>query len=276
MKNKIIYISELIFSILFIAYDFTIIALCPGTFFANLTSFSHIWSLLGLILFLCFRHRFLYKHSILEKIKKLPKLILGSLITLSFIFSLVNLAFILNPSVTANPSADYVILLGGGVGAKQDLPEFVKTRCVVTAQYLKANPNAIVVVTGGKLKNLPPEAPSLQKFLMEQGISQDRILLEDKAKDTIQNFIFSCQLLAQHQNVSNKQILQSEVLIITSNFHLRRAERLANRLGYTSITGVGTKIPAINALHIYVREICAYIKLNLRILLTGKPSPISE
>ena len=47
------------------------------------------------------------------------------------------------------------------------------------------------------------------------------------------------------------------------------------RMGYKNIKGIPAGCLAIYVLHNYVREICAYVKLNLRILLTGQPKSLS-
>jgi uncharacterized SAM-binding protein YcdF (DUF218 family) len=132
-------------------------------------------------------------------------------------------------------------------------------------------------VSGGTLHFLPvAEAPELKKLLEKNGVEASRILVEDQALDTIQNFKYSCKMLADFEGVSQQQILDSRIAVVTSYFHLRRAERLAKRMGFTQIKGIGSKTSPINVPHCYVREICAYIKLNLRILLTGQPKKLTD
>ena len=86
---------------------------------------------------------------------------------------------------------------------------------------------------------------------------------------------FPC-LVSLHIGLSNQEILNSEIAVITNYFHLRRAERLATRMGFTNIKGIPAACPPVYVLHNYVREICAYVKLNLRILLTGEPKKIQN
>ena len=82
-------------------------------------------------------------------------------------------------------------------------------------------------------------------------------------------------MLAEYDGISEKEVLDKEIVVVSNYFHLRRSERLASRMGFTNIKGEGAPIDPIYALHIYVREIAAYIKLNLRILFTGEPSLIA-
>ena len=143
------------------------------------------------------------------------------------------------------------------------------------AEYLTIHQECVCVVTGGTLKWLPyPEAPAIKNHMIKKGIASDRILIEDKAKDTIQNLEFSCRLISETFEIPLQEVLESKVVIVTSRFHLRRAERLAKRIGYKNIKGLGSKCPAVYILHNYFRETCAYVKLNARIIFTGKPENI--
>ena len=76
-------------------------------------------------------------------------------------------------------------------------------------------------------------------------------------------------MLSEYAGLPQDKILEAPVAVVTSRFHLRRAERLADRMGFTDIKGVASKTPVLKIPHAYVREICAYVKLNLRILLRG-------
>lgn len=265
-----------IFGGLFIFYDFILIALNPGTFFDNLTSFTHIWFALGAYLIFVGIYRKKTGHSFWSIWKKWIKVTVSSLAAFGVIISIINLCFILTPKIAdLEEDADYVILLGGGISKDGKLPPPMMSRVNKTADYLNKHKEAVCVVSGGTLKWLPyPEAPEIKRQLEKLGIESERILLEDQAKDTIQNLQFSCQLLANENNISIADVLESKIIIVTSRFHLRRAERLADRIGFKNIKGIPTRCPLLYVLHNYVREICAYVKLNLRIFLTGEPKPL--
>ena len=190
--------------------------------------------------------------------------------------SIINLIFILTPTITdINEEADYIILLGGGISKDGKLPYSVQTRVQKAGDYMSMHDNTVCVVTGGTLKWLPyPEAPEIKRQLVKTGIKSERILIEEESKDTIQNLQFTCRLLAKENDISVNEVLESKIIIVTSRFHLRRAERLAKRIGFKNIKGIPTRCPLIYILHNYVREICAYVKLNLRIILTGEPKPL--
>ena len=83
-------------------------------------------------------------------------------------------------------------------------------------------------------------------------------------------------MLADYKKTRLQEILDTPTAVVTSRFHLRRSERLARRMGFTNIKGIPAACPPVYVLHNYVREICAYVKLNLRILLTGEPQKIQN
>ena len=268
----------IVLGILSISYDATLILLNPGTFWDNIFSFTHIWLALGAYLIFLAVYRLKTKHSFWSIWKRWVKLTVVSLACLAALISVINLAFILTPAVAdSREKADHVILLGGGISKDGVLPKSVISRVEKAAEYLNKNPDSICVVTGGTLGWLPyAEAPELKRQLAERGVSPDRILVEDQAKDTIQNFQLSCKMLAEHKGMTYAEVLSTPTLIVTSRFHLRRSQRLARRMGFTNIKGIPAACPPVYVLHNYVREICAYVKLNLRILLTGEPQKIQN
>ena len=268
----------IILGIISISYDATLILLNPGTFWDNVFSFTHIWLALGAYLIFLAVFRLKTKHSFWSIWKRWGKLTVVSLACLAALISVFNLAFILTPAVAdTREKADHVILLGGGISKDGVLPKSVISRVEKAAEYLNKNPDSICVVTGGTLDWLPyAEAPELKRQLAERGVSPDRILVEDQAKDTIQNFQLSCKMLAEHKGMTYAEVLSTPTLIVTSRFHLHRSERLARRMGFTNIKGIPAACPPVYVLHNYVREICAYVKLNLRILFTGEPQKIQN
>ena len=266
----------ILLGILSISYDITLILLNPGTFWDNVFSFTHIWLALGAFLIFVAVYRIKNKHSFWSVWKRWVKLTVVSLGTIAAIISIINLTLILTPAVVGtDEKADQVILLGGGISKDGRLPKSVMARVEKAAEYLNKNPDSICVVSGGTLDWLPyPEAPELKRQLVLAGVNAERILVEDQAKDTIQNFQLSCKLLAEYKQTNIQEILETPTAVVTSRFHLRRSERLARRMGFTNIKGIPAACPPVYVLHNYVREICAYVKLNLRIMLTGEPKSL--
>ena len=124
---------------------------------------------------------------------------------------------------------DYLIVLGAQV--KESGPSVIlQYRLDRAVEYLNANPDTVCIVSGGKGVNEPvSEAEGMKKYLTEHGISADRILLEDKSTKTTENILYSKELI-KDQN--------SSVGIVTNNFHLYRALRLAKKQISNPIYGI--------------------------------------
>ena len=259
-----------------IVYDGILTFITPGTIFDILTSFTHIWTAFGAYLIFLGIYRIKTGHSFWRIWKKWIKITFVSLFSICAATAIINLIFILNPDVVSvAETAENVILLGGGIDKDGKIPKSVMARVDKTAKYLNQHPDSICVVSGGTLKWLPfAEAPELKNQLVNKGIEPERILVEDQAKDTIQNFEFSCKMLAEYRGISIQETLDMPTAVVTNYYHLRRSERLARRIGFTNIKGIGAACPALYVPHSYVREICAYVKLNMRILLTGEPKKL--
>lgn len=280
MKNKFNLILSIFFiflGLIFTAYDFVLIIIFPGTFFDNLFSFSHIWLIPGIFFITEGIFRLKKKHSVLKLISKKVLIPISGFILICLIISVICLYFIITPEQTYAQDSDFIFILGGGIDKNGNLSSAVINRLDIACKYLKESKNTIAVVTGGRVDFLPyPEAPEMKNYLIKNGIDKDRILCESKSQDTIQNFIYSLNLTSQTFNKSLSDILQSRIIVVTSDFHLARALRIAKRIGFTNVTGLCAKTPLILIPNLYVREIAAYIKLNLRILLTGNPRKINQ
>lgn len=270
-------IFYIVLAVLCGAYFVALSFFSPTTFLGTITGFSMVWILFAAFFVLL---AFARKFNLREKISETKKNIFYSGIGFLGIIFAITLLFICHPKLLKENQKDcenpkYAILLGGGITKDAELSENVKRRAEKAADFLEQNPGAIIVVSGGQGKFAPcPESNVLKPYLASLGISEERILEEDKAKDTIQNLIFSAEVLAGHENVSVKKILDSRIVIISSFPHIARAQQIAKRLGYKEAFALASKTPLIFVPHSYLRESCAQIKLALRILFTRKPKPI--
>lgn len=129
----------------------------------------------------------------------------------------------------APPGADYCIILGAQIYA--DGPsEVLKRRLDTAVIYLKENPETIAVVSGGQGDNEPvSEAEGMYDYLTGSGIDPGRILLEDQSENTYGNLLYSSRLLDMKKN---------SVAVVTNNFHVFRAVRIAKKLGYQEVSGL--------------------------------------
>ena len=123
----------------------------------------------------------------------------------------------------ARPGADYCIVLGAQWKAHGP-SEVLRRRLDRAVEYLKENPNTIVIVSGGQGPDeIISEAAGMRQYLMDAGIEEERILLEDKSTNTRENLAFSAEFLDKEN---------SRTVIVTNNFHVFRAVKIAEKQGY--------------------------------------------
>lgn len=130
---------------------------------------------------------------------------------------------------TAEPGADYVIILGAQW--KESGPSEVLHRRLETAlTYLRDNPDTRVIVSGGQGANEPvSEAAGMKQWLMDAGIAGERILTEEQSVNTMENLSYSAQLLDREND---------RVVLVTNNFHMFRALKIAQKQGYSRVEGL--------------------------------------
>ncbi|MBD5103310.1 MAG: YdcF family protein [Ruminococcaceae bacterium] len=117
---------------------------------------------------------------------------------------------------------DAVIVLGCRV-QRNGKPSLMLGRRIEAAyEYLSENENVICIVSGGKGEDEPiSEGEAMKVALVEKGIDESRIFVEDKSENTKENIEFSARLLDEMGMEIN------EAAIVTDGFHLYRASLMA-------------------------------------------------
>lgn len=188
--------------------------------------FYLIWGALG-ILCLVWANR---GKDILDRmpgwLKKLSAIVLAVGI---LIFLIVEGMIISGFSKKGQAGLDYILVLGAQL--KDTGPSYVLQKRLDEAyEYLINNPDTKVIVSGGQGSNEPAaEAQGMYDYLVERGISPERIIKEGESKNTSQNIRFSME----YMDVQNDTIG-----IVTSNFHIFRALKLAKAAGYQNVCGI--------------------------------------
>lgn len=145
-------------------------------------------------------------------------------------FSVFIMAYGSNDNVTHKEDA--LIVLGAAVQGKT--PSLVlKDRLDTAVEYHAQNPNAYIVVSGGKGPQEDiSEAEAMEQYLLEKGVKKEKIIKEDNATSTYENFSFSLEILKKRfgDNIS--------IAFTTNDFHIYRAENIAKSAGIKDITHV--------------------------------------
>lgn len=159
----------------------------------------------------------------------------------------------------AEPSLDYVIVLGAKVKPDGSLSKTLKLRLDKALEYMKENPETMLVLSGAKGDAEPcSEADAMETYLLGQGADPDHLLKEEQSFSTVENLAYSRVMIEKRENLleqerkaeadrllraqgeiegvpetgapaNNTPVLarQPRVGIITSNFHLCRAAMIA-------------------------------------------------
>ena len=125
--------------------------------------------------------------------------------------------------------AEYLVILGCQVnGSLASLP--LLRRGYNAVNYMKRHENLKAVITGGQgpRENIT-EAEAMRRLLAENGIGEERILIEDKSRSTIENLKFANELYS---------LLDKNIVIVTSDYHMFRSLSIAKKLGYQNVAGL--------------------------------------
>lgn len=175
--------------------------------------------------------------------------ILISLSVASFI--IIESLILIGTASDKNRETDFLIILGAGLKG-DSVSLTLKERLNTGIEYLNKFPDTKVIVSGGQgFGEDITEAEAMEKYLLRAGISGDRIIKEDKATSTAENFKFSKELIPLQGKV--------KIMIITSDFHMLRAKMLAERNGFEPY-GITCSTPISVRFNSYIREYFALIK----------------
>lgn len=196
-----------------------------------------------------------------EKIKKLTKsgilkyCKISVIIILCIEFVLVSFIAIYGVADNVDYTEDAVVVLGAGIrGERVTLP--LKMRLDKAIEYHSKNPQAVIVVTGGRgFQETVTEAYAMEKYLIEHGIKKDKIIKEEEATSTEENMKFSKALLDKCFDD------EYSVAVISNNFHIFRGTYNAKRAGFELVTHMHAGLQWYNLIPCYLRESLAVLKM---------------
>ena len=118
--------------------------------------------------------------------------------------------------------------------------------------YLEENPDTLVIVSGGRGANEPvTEAKGMFDYLVGKGVDPKRIQLEDASGNTVENLVFSSRYV---------DLKSDTVVLVTNNFHIFRAERIAVKNGYEKVHGLAADSFAYMVPNNLLREFFGVVK----------------
>lgn len=183
--------------------------------------------------------------------KKISVILLLILIVVQFVA--VEGLIIFNGKSDKEVQADYLIVLGAAIEGETITP-FLKARLDAGVIYLQKYPDAKVVVSGGQGKGEDiTEAEAMRRYLVANGIDENRILLEPTATSTMENFKLSKRLI---ENITGEPL--TEAVFVSNSFHILRSKMLARRNNLKA--HAISRNPSDRQFSMYIREYFAFIK----------------
>lgn len=124
----------------------------------------------------------------------------------------------------------------------------------------QSEPQLLMVPTGGQGHDeKEPEGVSMARYLRDQGIPESQILIEDRAKDTVENLEFSDALVRERQP-------EGHLWLVTSDYHALRAGLASRQLGLEA-RSYGGKTAAYYRPSAFLRECVAIARDQLKLII---------
>jgi uncharacterized SAM-binding protein YcdF (DUF218 family) len=114
---------------------------------------------------------------------------------------------------------DYLIVFGAAIRPDGSPSGTLRRRIRAAAGMAGQARRLRYLVTGGLVRHPPAEALVMRRLLMEMGVAEDRILVEDRARNTRQSASLCAAILRRQGDVG-------EVLLCSSRYHLPRCRML--------------------------------------------------
>ena len=122
-------------------------------------------------------------------------------------------------------------------------------------EYLEENPGSDVIVCGGcGTDETCAEAEVMYEWLKAEGISPERIYVEDRSLDTIDN-------LSNALEIIKEEGLNDSCVIVTNDYHVYRSLKYARRAGFEDPAGISAPTLWWMFPGVYVREMYGIMEM---------------
>ena len=178
--------------------------------------------------------------------------------TLSYLYTLIIATLYCNIKAARHIPTydqDFIIILGSKINKDGSLTPLLQGRVdkaieFGNKQYETTKKKIIYVPSGGKgIDESMAEAEAIKRYLINKGINEKQIIIEDKSKSTIENMKFSKNKIEEIKK-------QAKVSFSTTNYHVFRSGVIANREGL-DCQGMGSKTKWYFYTNALIREFIA-------------------
>ena len=184
-----------------------------------------------------------------RKIKIAFQIIVAVLI-LALLAMLVTGCLIMFKGIGSKGTFTYMIVLGNKSEGSEPSP-LLQDRITAAAKYMEKNPHVIAIATGYQSEGADiSEAQCIYNGLTALGIAPERILMDERATSTAENFQYSLELLEKELGR-----VPHNIGVLSSEFHLLRAGMIAKDFGIDAITIAAHTSDTKAFMTYFVREI---------------------
>ncbi len=156
---------------------------------------------------------------------------------------------------------EYIIVHGCGLLDGDRISKLLNNRINKAIKvFHKGKGKATIICSGGKGNDEKiSEAEAISNYLIEKGIPNDHILLEDKSTTTKENIIYSNDIIKSRGG-------SKRTVLVSSNYHIYRCVLLAHEVGIKCV-GIGAKTAFYYWPSAVIREFVAVYSTKRHLLL---------
>jgi uncharacterized SAM-binding protein YcdF (DUF218 family) len=155
-------------------------------------------------------------------------------VSISFVIFMVYCVFL--QIIPRKRDFDYVIIHGAGLIDGYKMSKLLSQRVDKAIEVYQKDPTPpILIPSGGKGNDEKiSEAEAMEKYLLDKGIPQEKIIKEDKSRTTMENLINSKKIIDEREG-------RKYTALVTSNYHVYRALRYCRKIGLKCV-GIGSPV----------------------------------
>ena len=131
---------------------------------------------------------------------------------------------------------DYIIIHGAGLIDGHKVSKLLSDRIDKAIEVYKKDPTPpIMIPSGGQGSDEDlSEAAAMAQYMIQHGIPEDMIILEDQSENTYRNLVNAKAIIDSREG-------SKYTTLVTSNYHVYRALRICRQIGFDA-TGIGSHV----------------------------------
>jgi len=155
---------------------------------------------------------------------------------------------------------DAIIVLGHGQKNREINP-ILKNRLDKAVEIFESNREAKIILSGGKNHSKEfSEAELMADYLENKAVKRENLILEDKSKNTFENFVFSKKIIEQYGF--------KNIALVTSDYHIKRVQMIAKKmsldvLSFPAFSSKDKKFKIIELTKEFFKTIFDFVRISI-------------